>query len=97
MKKILDTPTHSIEIQPGASVSSSSRIITTEDFIERMPGNAWDDIADSGNKRAKAFIARLQSISVVNLDSAYIQGAVSAMVSSSTIRLTQSEADVILG
>lgn len=80
MKKLLDTPTHTIEVPADAVVNAPPRIISTPDFIERLGAAALDKIVASNAVAAKSFVLRLQTSAQVELDAPGFSAALDRMV-----------------
>lgn len=85
MKKILDTPTHSISVPDDAVLGGKPRIIPTPDFIERLPDAAIDKLVASNADAAKAFVFKLQTSRDINLDSPRLIAALDKMVAAAIL------------
>lgn len=95
MKTILDTGTHKIEIPDSASVVVAPiRRIPVEDFIERFPEAPFETLANSPNSKAIGFMARLDKMSIVDLDSPILNSLLTQMVTANL--LTQGEKNDLL-
>ena len=95
LKTILDTGTHKIEIPSEATISAAPiRKIPVEDFIERFPEAPFETLANSSNTKAIGFMARLDKMSIVDLDSPVLNSLLSQMITANL--LTQSEMDNLI-
>ncbi len=95
MKDILNTATHRIQVHNSATVVSGPiRKIPVEDFIERFPEAPFEALANSGNTKAVGFMARLDKMSIVDLDSPVLNSLLTQMVGAGL--LTQSQMDNLL-
>ena len=80
MKKLLDTATHRIEVPDDAIVGGPSRIVSPDDFLDRLGSVALDKIVASNAVAARAFVLRLQISEQIFLDAPAFSAALDRLV-----------------
>ncbi len=80
MRKVLDTPTHTIEIPDDGVFAGPPRIIPVVDFLDRLGTTALDKIILSNAVASRSFVLRLQISKVVSMDAPGFSAALDRLV-----------------